>query len=77
MVSKQVYLSRFGPRKEKDMTIKTKIKSIDITGNAASAKITIDTENRFFTDYFNLLKINNEWKIVDKITFSKMKEKRK
>ena len=45
----------------------TKIVSVDITGTAAQAKIELDYPNTKLTDYFNLLKINGEWKVVSKI----------
>ena len=45
----------------------TKIVSIDITGTAAQAKLELDMPNVKLTDYFNLLKINGEWRVVSKI----------
>jgi protease I len=45
----------------------TKILNIDITGTAAQAKLELDMPNVKLTDYFNLLKINGEWKVVSKI----------
>ena len=45
--------------------------SIDITGIAASAKIELDYPEIFFTDYFLLLKVDGEWKIIDKIADSR------
>jgi hypothetical protein len=48
--------------------IVTKIVSIDIVGTAASVKLESDhwTGHRF-TDFFNVLKINGQWKIMNKI----------
>jgi hypothetical protein len=45
---------------------KRSIESIDITGNAAVAKIVLDYPNGRFTDYMSLLKVDGEWKIVNK-----------
>ena len=45
---------------------KRTIESIDITGNAAIAKVVLDYPQVRFTDYMSLLKINDEWKIVNK-----------
>lgn len=42
------------------------IESIDIEGNAAIGKIILDYPNGKFTDYMTLLKIDGEWKIVNK-----------
>ena len=46
---------------------KIEIVSMNIEGNAAQAKIRIESGNVIMNDYMNLLKINNEWKIVSKI----------
>lgn len=46
---------------------KIEIVSLNIEGNAAQAKIKIETDQVFMYDYMNLLKINGEWKIVSKI----------
>jgi len=51
--------------KKSDRT--TRILTIDITGTAAQAKIELDYPTTKLTDYFNLLKINGEWKVVSKI----------
>lgn len=49
------------------------IESIDVVGNAATAKIILDYPNARLTDYMSLLKINGEWKIVNKIFTSEPK----
>ena len=46
---------------------KIEIASLNIEGNAAQAKIKIETDKVIMYDYMNLLKINGEWKIVSKI----------
>jgi hypothetical protein len=53
-----------GPAKD----IVTKIVSIDIVGTAASVRLESDnwTGHRF-TDFFNVLKVNGQWKIMNKI----------
>lgn len=45
---------------------KRKIESIDITGNAAIVKVSLDYPNGHFTDYMSMLKLDGEWKIVNK-----------
>lgn len=45
-----------------------RIISIDVTNNVAVAKAEISTSKLLFTDYFNLLKTNQGWFIVDKIS---------
>ena len=42
------------------------IESVEVTGNAAVGKIILDYPNGKFTDYMTLLKIDGEWKIVNK-----------
>lgn len=44
---------------------KKKILSIDITGNAASAKAELAFSDAVYTDYYNLLKIGDEWFIMN------------
>lgn len=45
---------------------KRRIASIEVVGNAAFAKIILDYPSAKFTDYMSLLKIDGEWKIVNK-----------
>ena len=45
---------------------KRSIESVDITGNAAIAKIVLDYPSGRFTDYMSLLKVDGQWKIVNK-----------
>jgi Putative lumazine-binding len=54
---------------------KRSITMIDITGNAAVAKIILDYPQARLTDYMSLLKINGEWKIVNKIFVAEPKSK--
>ena len=51
------------------------IEAIDITGNAAVAKIVLDYPQVKFTDYMSLLKIDGEWKIVNKTFHAENKTK--
>lgn len=46
---------------------KIEITALSIEGNAANAKIKIETDKVILYDYMNMLKINGEWKIVSKI----------
>jgi hypothetical protein len=74
VIDRNSYLSRFKLRPKSDSTF-GRILSIDITGNIASAKCEIETPERLFTDYFNMMKLNDEWVIVDKISTSVQKPK--
>jgi regulator of protease activity HflC (stomatin/prohibitin superfamily) len=52
---------------------KRSIESIDITGNAATAKIVLDYPAVKFTDYMTLLKIDGEWRIINKSFYAEPK----
>ncbi len=45
---------------------KRRIESIDITGNAAIVKVSLDYPDAHIIDYMSMLKVNGEWKIVNK-----------
>ncbi|HEY0460942.1 MAG TPA: nuclear transport factor 2 family protein [Pyrinomonadaceae bacterium] len=49
---------------------------IDVSGSAAIAKVTLDYPAVKFTDYMTLLKIDGEWKIINKTYYSEAKEKK-
>ena len=66
------YLGFFKPRPRKQNT-EGRILKIDVTGNIGSAKCEIETPEMLFTDYFNLMRLGEEWFIVDKIATSKKK----
>ncbi len=53
---------------------KRAIESIDIAGNAAIARIVLDYPTIKFVDYMSLLKINGEWKIVNKSFYAEPKK---
>jgi hypothetical protein len=42
------------------------ITMVDVAGDAAVAKVVLDYPNALFTDYMSLLKIDGEWRIVNK-----------
>lgn len=54
---------------------KTKIESIQVFGNAASAKLTIENPTFYFHDIMSLLKTKDGWKIVGKIFYREEKAK--
>lgn len=66
-ISRADYLSRFKPR-AKESGVAGRIVLLDITGNIASAKCELETGKALFTDYFNLIKTNEGWFIVDKVS---------
>ncbi|MBK9528060.1 MAG: nuclear transport factor 2 family protein [Acidobacteria bacterium] len=52
---------------------KRRIGMVEVVGNAAVATIILDYPTVKFTDYMTLLKINGEWKIVNKTFFAEPK----
>lgn len=54
---------------------KTKIESIQVFGNAATAKLTIEYPTFYFHDIMSLLKTKDGWKIVAKIFYREDKSK--
>lgn len=55
---------------------KRAIESIDVAGNAASARIVLDYPAVRFVDYMSLLKIDGDWKIVSKVFYAEPKAKK-
>ena len=49
---------------------------IDVSGNAAIAKVVLDYPAVKFTDYMTLLKIDGEWKIINKTFYADAKAKK-
>ncbi len=46
---------------------KRSIDAVDVSGNAAMARVTLDYPAGAFTDYFVLLKVDGEWRIANKV----------
>lgn len=59
-----------GPRQDRQ----TQIVSVDITNEVAVAKVRIDYPTFSFVDYMTLLKLDGEWKIVNKAFTRELKE---
>lgn len=69
------FASRFnGKAADDEAKRKRKIESLDISGNAAIAKIVLDYPTVKFIDYMSLLKIDGEWKIVNKSFYAEPKK---
>lgn len=52
---------------------KNKIVSIEISGNMAVAKVDLEWPKIHYIDYLSFLKVDSEWKIVNKIWFQERK----
>lgn len=51
-----------------------RIVSVDVTGDAAVAKVELNYPNALLTDYFTLLKVDGKWMIMNKIFNSQPKK---
>lgn len=66
-VTSEEYISRATGKPPTDEgKRKRSVESIDISGNAAVAKLLLDYPDAKITDYMSLLKIDGEWKIINK-----------
>lgn len=66
-LSVEEFATRFnGKAADDEAKRKRSIESLEISGNAAIAKIVLDYPTVKFIDYMSLLKIEGEWKIVNK-----------
>ena len=63
-----------GKAPEDEAQRKRTIESIDISGNAAIAKIVLDYPQVKFTDYMSMLKIDGEWRIMNKTFYAEPKK---
>jgi regulator of protease activity HflC (stomatin/prohibitin superfamily) len=70
------FASRFNGKPAADEAQrKRRIESVEITGNAGVGKIVLDYPTVTYTDYMSLLKIGDEWKIVNKVFYAEAKAK--
>jgi len=49
--------------------IKFKIGYIDVTGGVAAVKVIEDAGSHMWVDYFNLVKVDGKWWIIDEVAF--------
>lgn len=76
-LSVEEFAGRFnGKAADDEAQRKRTIASLEITGSAAVGKIVLDYPTVKFTDYMSLLKIEGEWKIVNKSFHAEMKAKK-
>jgi hypothetical protein len=54
---------------------KRTVESVDITGNVAVAKLVLDYPDARLTDYMTLLKVDGDWKIINKAFHAEPKAK--
>ena len=70
------FASRFNGKPAADEAQrKRRIESVEITGNAGVGKIVLAYPAVTYTDYMSLLKVDGEWKIVNKVFYAEPKAK--
>jgi hypothetical protein len=75
-LTSEEYISRSpGKPADDEAQRRRSIESVDIAGNAAVAKVVLDYPQVKFTDYMSLLKIDGEWRIVNKTFYAEQKTK--
>ncbi len=72
VVSLKDFMARM-PNNGKKQDRKTKIETVEVFGNAATAKLTIEYPTFYFHDIMSLLKTKEGWKIVGKIFYRQNK----
>lgn len=73
VVSLKDFMARM-PNDGKKQNRSSKIESVQVFGNAATAKLTIEYPTFYFHDIMSLLKTKEGWKIVGKIFYREMKK---
>lgn len=68
------YAARFkgNPAPGESARVRT-IDLVDVSGDSAMAKATLDHGGIVFTDYFVLLKVDGEWRIANKVYYGRKK----
>ncbi|MCX6316649.1 MAG: nuclear transport factor 2 family protein [Bacteroidetes bacterium] len=74
VVSLKDFMARM-PNSGKKTERSTKIESVEVYGNTAVAKLTIEYPTFYFHDIMSLLKTKEGWKIVGKIFYREMKSR--
>ena len=60
-------IARNAPKPAQPDSFKRRVLHVDVSGNAATAKLQLDYANSVIIDYMSLLKENGQWLIVNKI----------
>ncbi len=75
-LTSEEFASRFNGKPAADEAQrKRRIENVEITGNAGFGKIVLEYPTVTFTDYMSLLKVDGEWKIVNKVFYAEPKAK--
>lgn len=75
ITEKNEYLSWYDPKSvDSDLKWETEFYYIDVTGNVGAAKIRLECQKVRYIDYFNLIRLNGRWWIVNKLSHGIHKE---
>jgi hypothetical protein len=75
IVDKETYMSWYDPKDfDENVIWETEFFYVDVTKTVASAKIRLECQRVKYIDYFNMMKINDKWWIVHKISHGTKKE---
>ena len=77
-LTSEEFASRFDGKPAADEAKrKRSFEILDVSGSAAIARVVLDYPSVKFTDYMTLLKIDGEWKIINKAFHSESKQQPK
>ena len=68
-------IARNAPQPARPDSFQRRVLEVDVSGNAATAKLQLDYGKSVITDYMSLLKVGDEWKIVNKVFYAEPKAK--
>ena len=69
IVNKETYKSWYAPENfVEGLEWNTEFLHIDVTSNNASVKLQIGNQNVEYTDYFNMIKQDGKWWVVNKLS---------
>src|SRR5215467_8872205 len=72
--TREEFAQRFKEKAPDEYRRVRRVESLDVNGTAASAVVTLDYPQVLFRDHLSLLKIGNEWKIVNKVFSAEKRE---
>jgi hypothetical protein len=75
ITEKSEYLSWYDPENvDPDLKWETEFYYVDVTDNIGAAKIRLECQKVRYIDYFNLVKLNGKWRVVNKLSHSNHKK---
>jgi hypothetical protein len=70
IIDRDQYCAWYDPQDvDPELEWETEFYSIDVTEDVGAAKIRLENQNVRYIDYFNMLKLDGKWWIVNKISY--------